>query len=230
MRKPNKKEEREKQKQERLGEVRKNNFGTEMKIIEYNSSSNIVVEFQDIYKFRTNAIYQQFENGEIKNPYDKVIFNVGFIGKGKYNSKNNGYIYNVWRKMLQRCYDAYCINKNLSYINCYVCKEWHNFQNFARWYEENEYNCNNEKLELDKDILCKGNKIYSPKTCMLVPKRVNSLFVKQRRHRGEYPIGVSYHYNKNKNWERLMVSCHIYENNRTKDKFLGYFITHSLRT
>ena len=48
-------------------------------------------------------------------------------------------------------------------------------------------------MELDKDILFKGNKIYSPSTCIYVPHRINSLFTKSDSARGDYPIGVTYH-------------------------------------
>ena len=43
---------------------------------------------------------------------------------------------------------------------------------------------------LDKDILCKGNKIYSRDTCIFVPKRINNLFTKSDKSRGKDPIGV----------------------------------------
>lgn len=44
--------------------------------------------------------------------------------------------------------------------------------------------------ELDKDILIKGNKIYSAQNCELVPKKINLLFVKSNSSRGILPIGV----------------------------------------
>ena len=44
---------------------------------------------------------------------------------------------------------------------------------------------------LDKDILVKGNKIYSPNTCIFVPKKINSLFTKNDNSRGNLPIGVT---------------------------------------
>ena len=48
-------------------------------------------------------------------------------------------------------------------------------------------------FHLDKDILIKGNKIYSEDTCCFVPAEINSLFIKCDRSRGEYPLGVNYH-------------------------------------
>ena len=78
-----------------------------------------------------------------------------------------------------------------TYKGCSVCEEWWNFQNFAEWYEDNFYTIEGEKICLDKDILVKGNKIYSPKTCTFVSNRINSLFTKNNKSRGELPIGVT---------------------------------------
>ena len=51
-------------------------------------------------------------------------------------------------------------------------------------------------MNLDKDILIKNNKIYSPETCVFVPHDINSLFTKANTKRGKYPIGV--HFKRNK--------------------------------
>lgn len=210
-------------KNERLGEENCNNFGTLMKIIVYNNVGDIWVEFQDEYKTKVHAEYGDFKKGKIKNPYDKNTYNIGYLGKGKYCVTINGKVtkvYKVWRDMLKRCYDPYFLNEHPTYRDCIVCEEWHNFQNFASWWEDNLYECNNEKMCLDKDILIKGNKIYSPKTCMFVPEKINTLIIKCDSSRGEYPIGVSYDKQKNK----LMVRCNIFKTNKEKFyKFLGYF-------
>ena len=44
--------------------------------------------------------------------------------------------------------------------------------------------------DLDKDIILKGNRIYSPETCAFVPNELNLLFTKNKARRGDYPIGV----------------------------------------
>ncbi|MFR7571700.1 MAG: hypothetical protein ACLUVM_02710 [Blautia faecis] len=67
-------------------------------------------------------------------------------------------------------------------------EEWKNFSNFRYWYEKNNYGGSN--LNLDKDILYKGNKIYSPDTCCLVPGFINTLFTNRKANRGELPLGV----------------------------------------
>ena len=223
----NNEEKLEKARKERLGSVNISNEGYEMKIIEYNGVRNIVVEFQDEYKTKVTTRYQHFKDGNVKNPFHKTLYGVGYYGVGKYKSRDNNQesiIYKYWRSMMNRCYNPYYINKELSYIDCYVCEEWHNFQNFAEWFDENYYECNDEKMNLDKDILYKGNKIYSPETCIFVPQRINSLFVKTTASRGEYPIGVSLkRASSSDNITRLRVGCSIRENNKIKQKFLGLF-------
>lgn len=209
-------------KEDRTGEESYNNFGTLMRIVEYKDASHIIVEFQDEYKTKVPTQYGNFKKGKVKNPYDKEVYEVGYIGVEKYKVSENGKhtkAYKTWVGMLKRCYDPYYINKEPTYIDCLVCDEWLNFQNFAKWYYKNVYNCNNERLHLDKDILCKGNKIYSPKTCVLVPERVNTLFIKCDASRGGYPIGVSYH----KTYGKLRVQCNVFENGKRKVKHLGSF-------
>jgi hypothetical protein len=208
---------------ERLNELRYNNKKELMKIIEYNNSNDIIVEFQDEYKGIKHTNYSSFKKGEVSNPYGKTIFDIGYFGVGKYNKKDYPKIYNTWRHMLERCYDPYFINyKRITYKDCIVCEEWHNFQNFAKWYEENYYECNNEKMHLDKDILYKGNKIYSPDYCIFVPMRINCLFTKTNVNRGKYPIGVYYKFKKVDKYEYhyLEVSCSILENGIKKSKVL----------
>ena len=46
-------------------------------------------------------------------------------------------------------------------------------------------------MNLDKDILKKGNKIYSPDTCVYTPQKINTLFIKSDALRGDFPIGVT---------------------------------------
>lgn len=96
--------------------------------------------------------------------------------------------YKRWKEILNRCYN----NSNSEYNNyggneVKVCDEWLNFQNFAKWWEEN---CPNDTFTIDKDILVKGNKLYCPEKCCFVPIEINSLFTTRRSQRGEYPLGV----------------------------------------
>ena len=100
--------------------------------------------------------------------------------------------------MLRRCYSEKRLKDKPTYINCFVCEEWYDYQNFAKWYDENYYEIITEQMDLDKDILFKNNKIYSPETCIFAPQSINKLFTKANIKRGNFPIGVSYDNRENK--------------------------------
>lgn len=177
---------------ERLGATKVNNFGSIMTVTEYNTALDIMIYFPE-YNSYTHTNWQKFEQGAVKCPYEPRYYGVGYLGEGKYKSKENGKntkAYNAWRAMIQRCYDDKYKHKNPTYINCEVCEEWHNFQNFAKWFEENYYEVEGERLDLDKDILVKGNKVYSPSTCIFVPQRIN-MFFRENNIERELPIGVT---------------------------------------
>jgi hypothetical protein len=180
----------------KIGELNKNQHGTEMKIIDYINCDDIIVEFQDEYKYKSHSKYKQFKSGRIKNPYDKSLFGVGYFGVGKYKATINKKVtkqYQTWSSMLQRCYYKKYHDIRPTYINCEVCNEWLNYQVFAKWYDENFYTIPFERICLDKDILHKHNKIYSSDNCIFVPTRINTLFIKNNAHRGGLPIGVHSH-------------------------------------
>lgn len=102
------------------------------------------------------------------------------------------YAYQVWLNMIKRCYDEKVISRRECYRGCSVCDEWLRLSNFLSWYQEH---CK-PGHQIDKDILFKGNKIYSPETCLGVPRRINALFISARATRGKYPIGVCEHHKK----------------------------------
>lgn len=82
--------------------------------------------------------------------------------------------------MFVRCYDDKYQLRQPTYIGCSVSDDFCNFQNFAEWYSHYKYKCK-YPLEIDKDLLYEGNKIYSPKTCCLLPKEINST-LNSKRH------------------------------------------------
>lgn len=173
-------------KEKRIGEKSYNNFGSEMIIIEYRNKNNIDVLFPKYNYIKKHIKYSNFKNGLIKCPYEPRVFGVGYDGEGEIEKES----YKTWKGMLERCYSPYYINEHLTYIDCFVCKKWHNYQNYKIWHKENYYKIKNQTMCLDKDILIKGNKIYSPQTCIFVPQNINKLFVSNKSQRGKYPIGV----------------------------------------
>jgi hypothetical protein len=206
-------------KEERTGMIRKNTYGSLMEVIEYNNSHDILVKFDRGKPVHTQ--WNPFLIGEVRNVYDKTVCGVGYIGEGRYVAKINGKHtpqYEKWASMMKRCYSEKLHNNQPTYLICTVAEEWHNFQTFAAWHDENYYEAGEGRMCLDKDILVKGNKIYSPETCIFVHERINNLFIKRKGERGKFPIGVSWN-----NWhEKFIVQCNDVDGYASK---LGYYGT-----
>lgn len=94
-----------------------------------------------------------------------------------------------WLNMLTRCYYDRYQDKFPSYKGCFVCKEWFRFSIFKAWMETQDW----EGKELDKDLLIRGNKEYSPETCVFVTKDVNRFMTEIKSSSGLYPTGVNFH-------------------------------------
>lgn len=217
----------EKLRTERTGKVSVNRHGTTMKLIKYVDCKNVIVEFQDEHGYQKKTTYREFLLGKVDNPYDKTIFGIGYRGVGEYGaSANDKRIYQVWQDMFRRCYGHGANDTKPCYSDCLVSEVWHNFQNFATWYQENYYNVDGQRIQIDKDILQKGNQIYSPETCILVPNEINALMVKRKRQRGDTPIGVYY----NKDMGAYVAFCwtgghqkeYLGQYSTQEDAFLAY--------
>ena len=179
---------------DRTGEERLNTFGSKMIIKKYRKAIDIDVYFPEYDWIFEHATYGKFKKGEIKCSYEPRTLGVGYLGEGKYKTRENGKVhkyYKIWHGMLTRCYDPKFHEKRPTYDGCKVEDYLLNFQHMCEWLENNYYEIPGEQMCLDKDILCKGNKIYSRETCIFVPKRINNLFVKSDNRRGDDPIGVS---------------------------------------
>ena len=125
------------------------------------------------------------KKGNIKTPYSKTIYGKGYLGEGKYNINEGGIVksYKVWNSMLQRCYAQEYLNRRPSYNDITVCEDWLEYQNFAEWFEKNYI----EGYHLDKDLLSKGKKIYSPETCVFLPNDINQ-FLSKMNSKGIYEM------------------------------------------
>ena len=171
-----------------------NNEGCKLKIVDYVNNRQVGIIFEgseQIYWAELTAI----KNGRVKNPLFPSVFGVGFIGEGKYKVSESGKLtkaYSFWSGMFERCYRPGFWESHPTYMGCTVCDEWHNYQNFAKWFEDNYYEVEGEDMHLDKDILVKNNKIYSPDTCVFVPKSINLFPNKRQNFRGDLPMGVTY--------------------------------------
>ncbi len=170
---------------ERVGQKFITNEGYEVEVIEYFGVRNCTVQFKNGLKLY-NVFLANLLKGCIKNPNHPSICGVGYLGAGKYKASNDNKSYSIWRSTIQRCYNRSYQKRHPTYIGCSVDKRWYNFQVFAEWFENNY----KDGFELDKDVLTKGNKIYSPETCRFIPQEINCLFTKRQNCRGGLPIGV----------------------------------------
>ena len=136
----------------------------------------------------------------------------GFINDMPYLSSHEQ-VYICWHAMVVRCNSSKVHNRQPAYIGCYVCEEWHYLSKFKEWFDEHYV----DGFALDKDILVKGNREYSPKTCCFVPQEINCLLTMRKKCRNNLPIGVTY----NKSSKKYVAQIH------KKDKMcgLGYFRT-----
>ena len=216
---------------DRTGEANVSNEGCVMKIVAYNNNCDVIIEFQDEHKYRLHTSYKHFKNGQCKNPFFASVFGHGYYGVDKNGNVPKAkefkdgkwcitWEYNKWQNMLKRCFDNKLKEKYPTYKSATCCDRWLCFANFLEDLEalKKEYNWSeNETLNLDKDILYKGNKLYSLENCVLVPQWINTLFTKCDASRGQYPVGVSY----NKRAKKYQANCRI----NGKLTSLGYYNT-----
>lgn len=104
---------------------------------------------------------------------------------------------NIYWNMWNRCYLESYLEKNPKYRGCTICDDWLNDrESFYDWIAENYYIIEDEQIDLDKDILVKGNRIYSPDTCIFTPHVINTYFEKitrspQKTNNGKYSMEIT---------------------------------------
>ena len=208
----------------RIGETKIMNCGEECEIVEYNGCKDITIRFLKTGE-KVNTEYKNFKNGSIKSHLTPTIYGVGVVGFEKTRDENGKELksYKVWKNVLQRCYSKQYYKRYPTYKGCTIFDEWLYYPNFKQWYEENYYEIDGEVMCLDKDILNKGNKVYSPETCIFVPQFINGLFVKCDALRGNFPIGVHW-FKKNRNYQS---ACNLFNTitNKKEHRVLGYYST-----
>lgn len=176
-----------------VGDIFKTNEGGSVTVIEVIMPSKLVVKFNCPYEHKRVVSRHHLINGVVKNPYRPSNYGVGFIGSGLHKLKGSdgkpARCSTMWRNMLKRCYNNSSLSASPSYVGCTVHPDWHNYQVFSEWYYSQEFK--GEGYELDKDILVRENKVYSPETCAIIPEDINRLLFKKDKSRGEYMAGVA---------------------------------------
>ena len=120
------------------------------KVVEYTNAKDLVVEFEE-YPCRIRCTLSHLRLREVSNPMYPSCYGVGYIGVGEYRPTKNKVAYKIWMGVLDRCYGRK--EKYPAYDDVTVCDEWLNFQNFAKWYEENFPKIESVTFQIDKDLL-----------------------------------------------------------------------------
>lgn len=124
-----------------------------------------------------------------------------------------------YNSMMNRCYgNKGTLQQENTYGDCYVCLSWRkDKQKFIDWFILNYYEIDGSyNMNLDKDILVKGNKIYSPKTCCIVPNNINTIIStthKSLNNKSKLPIGVKYDKTRNKYYSTISNIFYEQHNN-----------------
>ena len=206
----------------------KNSIGTDTVYQSKNSGCFTITSYLDSYNIGVKFVNTSYEmvthlgsikSGKVKDPHSPSVYGVGVVGT-KYPTMINGRNtkeYGLWQNMLTRCYNDTYKKKQPTYEGCKVSDKFKSYEYFYEWCHE-QIGFGYEGWQLDKDLLVKGNKVYSEYSCVFLPNEINLLLVKCTASRGEYLIGV--YWSKTVNAFKATV-----RKNKGGQKHLGYFKT-----
>ena len=201
-----------------VGKVCKSLNSGDFKILKYNNKTNVEIQFVNT-GFEAVVELGSIRNGYVKDPYVPSVYGIGVSGT-KYPIRVNGTLtkeYELWQNMLKRCYSDNFKKKCPTYEGCEVSDNFKRYEYFYEWCNK-QIGFGVDNFQLDKDLLIKGNKIYSESACVFIHKDINLLLTKSTSSRGEHLIGVSW--NKRANAFIAKVS-----KSKGKSEHLGYFKT-----
>lgn len=119
----------------------------------------------------------------------------------EYENKASYRAYTVYNGVLMRCKST---EETDSIHKCYnkssMWEVWlKNPKTFVKWYLEHYYECEDEEMDVDKDLFGDGSGMYHEDFCCILPKGLNTLLANAKKHYKEgetpdnvLPLGVSY--------------------------------------
>ena len=176
-----------------VGKVCKSKSSGDFKILKYNDSRNVEIQFLNT-GYETTVELGSIKKGEVKDLYSPSVYGIGVLGT-KYPSTINGVRtkeYGLWADVLRRCYSDDFKKKQPTYKGCKCSENFLHYEYFYEWCQS-QVGFGNEGWQLDKDLLVKGNKVYSDDFCVFLPKEINLVLTKSNKTRGEHLIGVCWH-------------------------------------
>lgn len=171
----------------KVGQVYKTKLGGEVEVVEVKGSAKILVEFKQPKVYRVYTNQSNLTNGNINNKYSSSVLGVGSVHGCEISALSK--CYRSWYSMLERCYAPK--NNRITYLHCTVDASWLELKTFNIWFCKQTLG--DSDWHLDKDLLIKGNKKYSEETCIFLPRELNSFPTNRFNHRGDWPVGVTFH-------------------------------------
>jgi hypothetical protein len=175
------------------------------------------LERKHIIEVLKDSVFQhygrQYMNcNESKHSYSskcKLVLGIGHRNRKINPTAIDRKCYSTWYGMLRRCYSSEYLSRNTSYRKNTVCDDWLYYDKFELWFMDNYV----KGYQLDKDIRCQGNTIYSPETCVYIPPQINTVVLGKSKNgnsaaSGIEPSGSKY---------RVVISKY------NKDVYLGTF-------
>ena len=176
-----------------VGKVCQSKLSGDFKILKYNDARDVEIQFLKT-GFETVVELGNIKSGKVKDPYVPSVYGIGIVGT-KYLISEGDVLtkeYVLWCNMLQRCYSDTYQKKQPTYKDCEVSENFKYYEYFYEWCQ-NQIGFGECGFQLDKDLLTKGNKVYSENTCVFIPREINQVLVKRTALRGEHLIGVYWH-------------------------------------
>lgn len=198
------------------GKIFKTTKYGDLVITKYIDNHNVQVKFINT-NYETTAHICHIRNGLVKDRLFPSLYGVGVVGDA--STIIDGVVLKeckLWRGIIARCYNSGFHKNSPTYKDCSVSENFKYYPFFQDWCNK-QIGFNEDGWHLDKDILIKGNKVYSEDTCCFVPQEINGLFIKNDAVRGDLPIGV---------WYNKRDRKYVAQMSRFKEKIrLGYFST-----
>lgn len=151
------------------------------------SKTKYIVEFKNTGT-RVLANQSSISTGRIKDQYAPIVCGIGYKGDGPVDDS----IYDIWFNILKRVTGKY--DKHISdkyYTDVSIDDEWLNFQNFQRWFIENNYQ--RYLHVVDKDL--SGRRMYGPKTSYAIPYFINTAIIYNKENNKKVLFGIASHGN-----------------------------------
>lgn len=210
-----------------IGKKDKNVHGSEMEIIGHYNNNHIIVllssQINDnpMYYINYNTRLSHFNDGNIRSPYEISIHDHGYIGDGKYYNAKYKKFAETHSGMIRRCHKDEI--RSIQYNDVSIYQMWYDFQNFAEWCEYNYYEIEGEEMWIDKDLICKNSKIYSPVTCCFLPSSINLMFKPNSGGSKKSTLPRGFSYNPEMRSKPYRVQCNNFSDQA--QVHLGYFST-----